>query len=56
MVIRMDFVSGQGGRGGVSFEIYTHSPIHTNFHPTTKIVGMWDMDFEIWTHIEIHTR
>ena len=29
------------GEGGVSFEIYTHSPIHTNFHPTPKIVGIF---------------
>ena len=29
------------GEGGVSFEIYTHSPIHTNFHPSTKIVGIF---------------
>ena len=29
------------GEGGVSFEIYTHSPIHTNFQPSTKIVAIF---------------
>ena len=43
------------GEGGVSFEIYTHSPIHTNFHPSTKIVGIFGMGWNLQKHIYSHT-
>ena len=47
------------GEGGVSFEIYTHSPIHSNFHPTPKNLGIF-REFCVWvvkfTRIEIHTN